>query len=758
MDNTSTASLVKATGSTSDQASSCNREYFSRVYWGVKSCFGGNLHPKPEHIIALQEELVSTKKQYDDACDQVECLTKDLRKRESQATRVQKSLEKKWRQVQLENRQLKKEREDITLSNIAEKNRLRAQIEDLREEKFQVKTNLRTMNIDFSSVKTENATLKDRICDLTSQLQTSSEKEKELRDRIQVEFDNSLAHQREVDTLTAHLSYSKENVVTLEVRLAFMGARLREEEWTRKRMEGEITSKDILLDELWSEVYSPSDKSIVVRELRQARGENEKLQSSLNQSNAKVADLHFKVATLTPLPADEDEVIGASVGNDTLVVDENEVFPLEAEVTKTLCEKEGIIEELSERVEQLSEHLLLAMDDAIAAESELLEVEERCSRLENEKEILSSEVAKSLIAKDVIIEELSERVEELSEQLSLVMDDAIAAESGLFEVEERCSTLENEKEIISKELDIQRAIVESLTSKLNAEAKLNEKVVVVNKDLRARIDTLEEVNDAMAQKVDTLEDNISRVDQEREALRVQVNLAAKLHEESLLTFNAKVALLEKAIEANKTAAQKTEGQLDEDLKRARAKLSAAERKLIKAEESNAQLQSQILELEESLRGRDGELKEAKTKIGQLENAVQALEHCVHYQEVLPETGDEMAAQLMELPSPAPQAPSTSTVNADRQVVSSDILTTVPQPVGQPTPVSRTYAIQTYESGRSHPNRRESSRQANQCRGQNYTVLANQGGPSQYPQRFGASRYQSGQTRNSGHSNGAFYGY
>ncbi|KAG8910301.1 hypothetical protein FRC02_007271, partial [Tulasnella sp. 418] len=399
-----------------------------------------------------------------------------------------------------------------------------------------------------------------------------------------------------------------------------MGARLREQEWTRKRMEGEIISKDILLDELWSEVYSPSDKSIVVRELRQARGENEKLQSSLNQSNAKVADLHFKVATLTPLPADEDEVIGASVGNDTLVADENEVFLLEAEVTKTLCEKDGIIEELSERVEQLSEHLLLAMDDAIAAESELLEVEERCSRLENGKEILSSEVAKSLIAKDVIIEELSERVEELSEQLSLAMDDAIAAESGLFEVEERCSTLENEKEIISKELNIQRAIVESLASKFNAEAKLNEKVVVVNKDLRARIDTLEEVNDDMAQKVDTLEDNISRVDQEREALRVQVNLAAKLHEESLLTFNAKVALFEKAIEANKTAAQKTEGQLDEDLKRALAKLSATERKLIKAEESKAQLQSQILELEESLRGRDGELKEAKTKIGQLENA------------------------------------------------------------------------------------------------------------------------------------------
>ncbi|KAG8918097.1 hypothetical protein FRC02_002656, partial [Tulasnella sp. 418] len=704
------------------------------------------------------EELVSTKKQYEDACDQVKCLTKDLKKKESQATRVQKSLEKRWREAQLENRQLRKESENTTFINIVEKNRLRAQIEDLREEKFQVKTDLRNLNIDFSSVKTENVTLKHRIGDLTSQLQTSSEKEKELRDLIQLEVDNSLAHQRDINTLAANLASYQDNVVTLEVRLAFLGARLQEEEWNRKRLDSEITAKDILLNELWSEVYSPTDKSTVVRELRQSRLENEILQNSLHQSKAVVADLQLRVAVLTPLPADEDEFEGGSVGDNTLVADENEVFPLAAEVTKALSEKDGNIEELSERVEQLSEHLSLAMDDAIAAESALLEVEERCSRLENEKEILSNEVAKSLIQKDAIIEELSDRVEELSKQLSLAMDDAIAAESGLLEVEERCSTVENEKEIISKELDSQREIVEALTSKFNAEAKLNAKVAVMNKGLQARIDTLEEVNEAMAQKVDTLEDNISRVDQEREALRVQVDLDAKLHQESLLTFNAKVALLEKAIEANKTAAQKTQGQLDEDLKRARAKLSATERKLSRAEGTNAQLQSQILELEESLGGRDGELKEAKTKIGQLENAVQALEHCVYHQEVLPETGDEMTAQLMEWPSPAPQAPPTSTVNAERQVVSSDLLTAVPQLVDQPAPASRTYAIQTYESGRSHPNRRESSRQANQCRGQNYTVLANQGGPSQYPQRFGASRYQSGQTRNSGHSNGAFYGY
>ncbi|KAG8909286.1 hypothetical protein FRC02_007897 [Tulasnella sp. 418] len=101
MDNTSTASSVKATGSTSDQASSRNREYFSKLYRGVKSCFGGNLHPKPEHINVLQEELVSTKKQYDDACDQLKSLTKDLKKKKSQATRVQKSLEKQWREAQL---------------------------------------------------------------------------------------------------------------------------------------------------------------------------------------------------------------------------------------------------------------------------------------------------------------------------------------------------------------------------------------------------------------------------------------------------------------------------------------------------------------------------------------------------------------------------------------------------------------------------------------------------------------------------------
>ncbi|KAG8917966.1 hypothetical protein FRC02_002743 [Tulasnella sp. 418] len=496
MDNTSTASSVKATGSTSDQASSRNREYFSRVYRGVKSCFGGNLHPKPEHISALQEELVSTKKQYDDACDQLKSLTKALKKKESQATRVQKLLEKQWRGAQLvsapisfltellpiqwripiiRRTDMRKESENITFINIVEKNRLRAQIEDLREEKFQVETNLRNLNIDFSSVKTENVALKDRIGDLTSQLQTSFEKEKDLRDLIQLEVDNSLAHQRDINTLTAHLAYSKENVVTLEVRLAFMGARLREEQWTRKRMEGDIISKDILLDELWSEVYSPTDKSIVVRELRQARGENANLQNSLNRSNAKVADLYFKVATLTPLPADEDEVEGASVGDNTLVADENEDFQPEDEVTKTLAEKDSIIEELSDQ-------LALAMDDAIAAESELLEVEERCSRLENEKEILSFEVAKGLVEKDAIIEDLSEKVEELSEHLSLAMDDAISAESGLLEVEERFSTLENEKEIVSKELESQQEIIEDLTSRLSSETRINEQLVAKNQD------------------------------------------------------------------------------------------------------------------------------------------------------------------------------------------------------------------------------------------------------------------------------------
>ncbi|KAG8937751.1 hypothetical protein FRC03_007878, partial [Tulasnella sp. 419] len=408
-------------------------------------------------------------------------LTNDLKKKESQATRVQKSLEKKCREAQLENRQLRKESEDIVLSKIVDNNRLRAQIEDLREEKFQVKTNLRNLNIDFSSVKTENVALKDRIDNLTSQLQTSSEEEKQLRDLLQLEVDNSLGYQREVDTLAAHLSDSRDKVVAFEVRLAFMEARVREEQCNSKRLESEITSKDILLNELWSEVYSPTRKSIVVRELCQARVENENLQSSLNQSHAKVADLHFKVATLTPLPADEDEVEGASVGDDTLVADENEVFPLEAEVTETLSEKDCIIEELSERVEQLSENLSSAMDDAIAAESELLEVEERCSRLESEKEILANEVAKSLAEKTAIIEQLSERVEELSEQLSLAMDDAISAESGLLEVEERFSTLENEKEIVSKELDCQREIVEVLTSRLSSEARLNDKLEAKNK-------------------------------------------------------------------------------------------------------------------------------------------------------------------------------------------------------------------------------------------------------------------------------------
>ncbi|KAG8938705.1 hypothetical protein FRC03_006996, partial [Tulasnella sp. 419] len=292
-----------------------------------------------------------------------------------------------------------------------------------------------------------------------------------------------------------------------------------------------------------------------------------------------------------------------------------------------------------------------------------------------------------------------------------------------------------------------------------SETRTNEQLVAKNQDQQARIDTLEEVNRTMAQRVDDFQDITSQGEHERQALRVQVDSAAKLHQESLLTFNAKVALLEKAIEANKTAAQQTEGQLDEDLKRARAKLSAAERNLSKAAESNAQLQSKILELEESLRGRDGELKEAKTTIGDLENAVQALEHRVVYQEVVPETGDETAAQLMEVSSPASQTP-TSTISAGRHGVSSSIPSMVPHPVtvDQPAPVSRTYAIQTYESGRSHTNRRESSRHANQCRGQNYTVLANQGGPSQSPRRFGGSTYLGGQTRSAGHHHDTFYGY
>ncbi|KAG8910557.1 hypothetical protein FRC02_007117, partial [Tulasnella sp. 418] len=345
--------------------------------------------------------------------------------------------------------------------------------------------------------------------------------------------------------------------------------------------------------------------------------------------------------------------------------------------------------------------------------------------------------------------------------LSLALGEAIVAESEVLELEEKCGDLKVQNEVSAKELASKNEIIHAVTTKLDHQCKVNEALVRQNKDLLESIKSLEESNSVTSRNIELQDDYCTQIESDRVALLGKV----EVYEERVSSFTEKVAILERTIEENLEMARRNEVRNGEEIMRGRVQVSTLERKLSRAEAKNASLERDISSLEEGRSSREKELEDATSEISKLEAMVKTLNRDIDSkdQEIAAlrssrhDADDKKTKATERPPLPGNMSSTALTMEARQQVAPNGPSTSTHTVGAQQQP--RTFPIPTYHLERSHSYRTPSSQQAREkaSDGSDYVVLGQNGESAVYPRRTPSyqggrsSRGYNGHAWNGGHS-------